>query len=235
MLLALLLACAPHAPPAVTPAPSSASAAGPVGPARPGLPPGWRAGTVADVGVTDTDPAIGPADARFTIVSFADYFCPYCAAFWPKIVDFVKRNPDTRLVMKNWPIDNACNPRVETERHKFACLAASAAECAAREGRSTEMSALLYTYPEHVTPPEVPVFADRLGMDRAAFEACLADPAIAEAVRADVMAGIQAGVAGTPAIFVSGLDPAGFVDVAPDIAILDAALAEARAGRPLPP
>lgn len=259
MLLALALACAPRGP-AVAPAPPAPSAvvsetaaaseaavaapagaaaagspAAPPAAARPAFPEGWRGATVPTIGVTDADPSIGPADARFTIVSFADYFCPHCAAFWPQVRALVERSPDTRLVLKNWPIDSSCNPAVSTERHRFACLAARAAECAAKEGRSLDMADVLYLYPDHVTPPEMPLFAEKLEMDRPRFEACLADPATAAAVAADVQAGIDAGVYGTPAIYVSGLDPAGWVDVAPSVEILEAALAEARAGRPLPP
>jgi protein-disulfide isomerase len=238
MLLALALACAPKpAAPveSLLPPPSLPPASSPYGPARPELEPGWRYGNAPSVGVTDTDPAIGPADARFVVVSFADYFCPYCAAFWPKLQSAVARNPDVRLVLKNWPIDPACNPVVQGTGHRFACLAASAAECAGQQGRSSPMADLLYGHPEHVTPNEVPTFAGPAGLDAARFEACLADPRTAEAVSQDVRAGIDAGVSGTPAIYVWGLEPDTWVGIAPSTSILEAALAEARAGRPLPP
>ena len=242
MLLALLLACAPRGP-ALAPPPGPSSAP-PPGVATPAealsgarlLPDGWREpGVIADVPFTAADPSLGSADARFTVVSFADYFCPHCAGFWPRVKEMVERNPDVRVVYKNYPLDPACNPRIEWEGHRFACLAARAAECAATTGNSVAMADLLYLYPDHVTPPEMYMFAEKAGLDPAAFGACLDAPTTAGAVGADIQAGIAAGITGTPAVYVLGLEPSGWVDVAPNVASLEIVFAELRAGRPLPP
>lgn len=237
MLLALVLACAPRAvPPAPPPAPPVGAPAPSAEVAAPSaLPEGWRAGpTVGDLELTAADPSLGPADARFTIVSYADYLCPYCAALWPRLKELLDRNPDTRLVLKNYPLEQACNAKLTWEGHRFACLAAKAAECAAKEGRSRDMADRLYLYPDHVTPPEMPMFAEMVGLDAGTFSACLADPATDAAVAADIRSGVAAGVDGTPAVFVAGLEPKGWVPVAPVPDVIELAIAEARAGRPLP-
>lgn len=46
-------------------------------------------------------PEIGNPDARVTIVEFYDYNCPYCRATHPELKEFLKRNPDTKLVFKD--------------------------------------------------------------------------------------------------------------------------------------
>ncbi|WP_181336713.1 DsbA family protein [Hyphomicrobium methylovorum] len=46
-------------------------------------------------------PEIGATDAKVIIVEFYDYNCPYCRAAYPKIKDYLKANPDTKLVLKD--------------------------------------------------------------------------------------------------------------------------------------
>jgi protein-disulfide isomerase len=50
------------------------------------------------------EPAVGPADAKVTVVEFFDYQCPYCKAGTPEFMRLVKANPDVRFVFKEWPI-----------------------------------------------------------------------------------------------------------------------------------
>lgn len=218
------LGCASH-PAALTPAPSrGAEVAGPSA-----LSPDWRRSTVATLGLSPDDPSVGPADARFTLVSYTDFFCPHCGNFWPKLVALAGRTPDLRIVAKNWPIDKACNPIVQGDRHSFACLAAAAAECANDQAAFLPMADLLYTLPEHVTPTEVGWYATQVGIDPYTFTACLHDPRTAERVRADVQSGIDANIEGTPSIFLGGLEP-GWVQVSPEIVVIEQVLGVARGG-----
>lgn len=46
-------------------------------------------------------PEIGDPKAKVTIVEFYDYNCPYCRTTHAKIRDFLKSNPDTKLVLKD--------------------------------------------------------------------------------------------------------------------------------------
>lgn len=199
------------------------------------IPEGWRAQTVDRLAVEADDPAVGPADARFTMVAFTDFFCPHCAAFWPQIVAYADAHPDVRVVFKDWPIDKACNPIVQDDRHRFACLAARAAHCAADQSAWRPMAELLFTYPEHVTPDELPAFATRAGVEPTAFAACLDAPATAAAVSADVLAGLDANVGGTPSVFVAGIEPGVWVEVAPSMSLIAGVLDAVRQGRSLPP
>jgi uncharacterized membrane protein len=73
-----------------------------------------------------TEPATGPADARFTIVEWADYECPHCALMAGELKKVLAANKDVRILFKHYPISGSCNQFVEGERHKFACNAAAA-------------------------------------------------------------------------------------------------------------
>lgn len=46
-------------------------------------------------------PEIGNPDARVTIVEFFDYNCPYCRATYAEMKDYLKDNPDTKVVLKD--------------------------------------------------------------------------------------------------------------------------------------
>lgn len=52
---------------------------------------------IYDVG----SPEIGNPDAKVTIVEFFDYNCPYCRASYPELKEFLKANPDTKLLLKD--------------------------------------------------------------------------------------------------------------------------------------
>lgn len=46
-------------------------------------------------------PELGNPDAAVTIVEFFDYNCPYCRATYAKMKEFLKENPDTKVVLKD--------------------------------------------------------------------------------------------------------------------------------------
>jgi protein-disulfide isomerase len=46
-------------------------------------------------------PEIGRADAKVSIVEFFDYNCPYCRATYSQLKDFIKDNPDTKIILKD--------------------------------------------------------------------------------------------------------------------------------------
>lgn len=50
------------------------------------------------------DPAVGPADAKVTVIQFFDYRCPGCKAVAEDFLRVVQANPDVRFVFKEWPI-----------------------------------------------------------------------------------------------------------------------------------
>lgn len=50
------------------------------------------------------DPAIGPADAKVTVIEFFDYRCPGCKAVSEEYLALIRSHPDVRFVFKEWPI-----------------------------------------------------------------------------------------------------------------------------------
>jgi len=158
-----------------------------------------RAQTLAPV--SPSDRVLGRADAPVTVIEYASFSCPGCAAWHRDIFPaFKARFIDTgrvRLVFRNLPTAPA--------REAFA--AAAIARCA-RPERFFDVARSLFQGQELLlSGASAPWFANAIGESgrtRAEISACFEDPATQAAVNADVQSAAAAGVASTPSFFVNG-------------------------------
>ena len=82
----------------------------------------------------------------------------------------------------------------------------AAAECAFKQGKFWEYHDDLFSDMQgDRSEPALIARAEKLGLNKAAFQACLASPEAKAAVDKDLAAGVKAGVHGTPATFVNGI------------------------------
>ncbi len=155
----------------------------------------------------------GPADAAITIVEFSDFECGFCARTF-RDLRALEREPgqSLRVVFHHFPLDPDCNAHVPSRVHRSACQAAIAAECAARFGRFWDYHDRLFENQQHLDHDDLVATAVDLGIDRAAFAACLDDPTARGRVVADADAGAQLGVTSTPTLFINGRTVAGALD-----------------------
>jgi protein-disulfide isomerase len=169
-------------------------------------------------------PTRGPDDAPITLVEFSDYQCPFCKSAEAIVDQVLQRYPDqVRLVFRHFPLDNI---------HPQARGASEAALCAQDQGKFWEYHSALFRESPKLGEEELKQYASDLGLDRAAFDACLAEDQHAASVRADVEAGERIGVAGTPAFYVNGLPVAGARSADQFAAVIDQELE--RLGLPVP-
>jgi protein-disulfide isomerase len=140
-------------------------------------------------------PAVGPPQAPVTIVVFSDFQCPFCRGT-AEVLREVQRLESTRvrLVFRHFPLP----------MHDRAGRAAEAAECAAQAGRFWPVHDALFANPEKLSDAELASAAAGAGVDPDAFARCLAGGAARAAIDADKRAALEAGVEGTPAIFING-------------------------------
>ena len=99
-----------------------------------------------------------------------------------------------KVVFKNFPLRN----------HKFAMKAAIAALAAESEGKFWEFHDELYKNYNKLSDQKIREIALGLGFDQAEFEKKMNDPRITAMIRQDLQDGAQAGVRGTPTIFING-------------------------------
>jgi hypothetical protein len=139
--------------------------------------------------------AYGNPEAPFTIVEFGDFECPYCGAAKPVLAELINGSEgQVRLVWRHFPL---------FEPHPYALTAALAAEAAGHQGAFWPMAGLLFKNQNSLDDASIVRYGEQLGLDTAAL---VGDPAqrFSHAVRKDYQAGIDAGVHGTPTLFING-------------------------------
>jgi protein-disulfide isomerase len=142
----------------------------------------------------------GGTDA-VTVVEFLDFECEACGAFYPVVEELREKYAgDITYVVRYFPLPGHIN----------STQAAIAAEAAAQQDRFEDMYHRLFETQaqwgekSEETPEVFRAFAEDLGLDMAAYDAAVADPATAERVQADKSDGEKLQVSSTPTFFVDG-------------------------------
>jgi protein-disulfide isomerase len=141
-------------------------------------------------------------DGRVTLVEFLDFECESCGAAFP-IVEQLRNEYAGRVtfVTRYFPIPS----------HSNAENAAVSVEAAARQGRFEAMYQRMFETQAQWGEQQASKaelfrgFAADLGLDMAAYDRAIADPATIERVLADKRDGEAAGVQGTPTFFLNGV------------------------------
>lgn len=146
----------------------------------------------------------GPADAKVVIAEFSDFQCPACGVAAPHVKAIMDLFPGKVAVVfkhKYWDF------------HLNALPAALAAECAGRSsGKFWELHDALYANQAAWGALESTAaarglilgYAKGVGLEPAAVESCMADPAVAAAVAADLKESESIWVRSTPTFIVNG-------------------------------
>jgi protein-disulfide isomerase len=143
----------------------------------------------------DGAPAKGPANARITLVEFSDFQCPYCAAAVHHIDELMAKHPaDVRLVFKQFPLDI----------HSQAAMAAEAALAAHAQGKFWPMHDKMYAHFRDLSQDNINHWAEEIGLDMVRFTMDLKSGKYKPVVEKELAQGEQAGVSGTPTLFVDG-------------------------------
>ena len=142
------------------------------------------------------DFALGPADAKVTVVQFFDYRCPYCKTVADEYVSLAQREPDVRFVFKEWPIlDRGGEPVSE--------YAARAALAAKAQGKYLPVhQALMSAKALDVAGVDRILAANGVAMGPA--KTAVDSKAVGDHIRDVAQLAQQVQAEGTPAFFVAG-------------------------------
>jgi protein-disulfide isomerase len=136
-----------------------------------------------------------------TLVEFLDFECEACGAFYP-IIEQIRTDyaGEINYVVRYFPLPG----------HFNSTNAALAAEAAAQQGEFESMYQRLFETQTQWGEQQIShadlfrTFAEELGLDMAAYDAAIADPATQERVEQDLNDGRYLDVTGTPTFFLDG-------------------------------
>jgi protein-disulfide isomerase len=127
---------------------------------------------------------------------------------------------EVKLVFKNFPL---------TRIHKSAMGAAVAVLAANQQGKFWEYHSELFKNYNNLSDEKFDEIAQALGLDKEQFDKDRQNPALAAMVQRDLKDGVEAGVRGTPSVFINGRLLQGGRNLADFKQIIDDELAKKKA------
>ncbi len=160
-------------------------------------------GATLDDVVTEDDPSLGSADAKVTIVEFADFGCKYSKEVSYVVRAVAQQFPNqVRVIYRDFPL---------TDVNTGADLASEAGECAQEQGRFWEFHDKIYAGTAEFTQESLLDAASAVGLNEEDFISCLASRSFSDEVADDLRDGASAGVTGTPTFFFNGVKVEGSI------------------------
>lgn len=157
------------------------------------------------VPVFDDDATYGNPDAEVTVVEYADFECGYCKKLFYSLTPLKEKyKDDVRFVFKHFPMNTKCNATIKNNRHRYACDAAVASECARRQGKFWPMHDLLFKNQHKLKMSDLRYYAEQSGVEMGAFEQCLKDPSALEHIKRDIQVASDIEISGTPRTYING-------------------------------
>jgi protein-disulfide isomerase len=146
------------------------------------------------------DVALGPADAKVTIIEYASMTCTHCAHFhettFPKLKQKYIDTGKVRFILREYPLD------------ALAAAGFMIARCAGND-KYYAMTDLLFDKQDQWAFVDKPVDAleklvKQAGFTQESFQACLKNKSIYDGVMATAKNGQALGVSSTPTFFING-------------------------------
>ena len=170
-------------------------------------------------------PPKGNPNAKVKIVAFEDFRCPFCDRFFKDAeAQIIKDYVDTGKAVIYYRNYQFLGPA--------SVVAGNTGECANEQGKFWEMHDYLYqNQPDEsdtsmYTVDKLTSIASNLGLSGDKFKSCLESKKYDKNVADDLSAGQQAGVQGTPTVFINGISIVGAQPYSTFKTIIDQQLAK---------
>jgi protein-disulfide isomerase len=151
--------------------------------------------------VTAEDIIIGSESAKLSLIEYADFQCPSCAAYHPLVSQLLNEyEGDVKLVFRNFPL---------RQTHKNAMKAAQAAFAADRQQKFKEMYDLLFqnqnAWAAENNPEELFVgYASEIGLDPEKFREDMNAEETRKFIEKQYSEAVNIGVSSTPTFYLNG-------------------------------
>lgn len=148
---------------------------------------------ILDLAVSGS-PFLGSAEAPVTITVFTNFQCPYCQQLEPLLAEVLKANPETvKIVFKHMPLQGR-------DLSDYAALASFAA---GKQGKFWEFHDRAFAA-EQLSRELIDTIAADLGLNQVQFKADINSAEVREHLQKDASEAKDAGVRGTPTVFING-------------------------------
>jgi len=148
------------------------------------------------VPVSHVDHVLGADHARITLVEYGDFECPNCKQAAPAVKLLLHRFAGhVRLVFRHFPLEDV---------HPHALHAALASEVAGEQGKFWPMHDLLFENQNHLKPPQLRTYAERVELDMARYTGEMDDEVHLQRIREQIDGALKSGVRNTPTFFLNG-------------------------------
>ena len=159
------------------------------------------AGEINNEGIEEVTHIKGNPDAEIVLVEYSDFQCPACRAMYPVVAEVMEQYGESvRFEYRHFPIERA---------HPYAVQAGAAAEAAGQQGKFYEFHDLLFDNQQEWSASPTPnvfflQYAEQLGLDIDTYSRHANASLLRDKVRSQQQEGLQAGVTGTPTMFLNG-------------------------------
>lgn len=150
--------------------------------------------------VTASDNTKGNADAKAVLVEYSDFQCPACGYFYGAVKQLEREKGDAvRVVYRNFPLS----------QHRYARVAAFAAEAAGKQGKFWQMHDMLFEKQNEWGGSEnieqaLVGYAALIGLDIPRFLHDMQAKEIADKIDGDIAEGTKQNLQGTPTFYLNG-------------------------------
>jgi protein-disulfide isomerase len=145
-------------------------------------------------------PFKGSDAARFVMIEFSDYQCPFCGRFYRETLPLLDKEyiqaGKVKYVFNNLPLDDL---------HPAAFKAARAVECAGDQGKFWDLHGRFFSN-QSLVNGDMSASAKAVGLDMTQFEQCLSSGKTEAAVRAGVAQAESLGIQSTPSFVIGMVD-----------------------------
>lgn len=167
----------------------------------------------------EVDPGMHPfrggEKAKVTIVEFSDFQCPYCKKGADTLREVEKKYGNKiKVYFRDYPLSF----------HERAKPAANASRCAMEQGKFWEAHDAMFAEQSKLKDEDLLELGKKLKLDMTKYEPCVKNMQKLADIEADMRAGEDAGVSGTPAFFINGVFLSGALPMKKFEEVIDAEL-----------
>jgi protein-disulfide isomerase len=141
-------------------------------------------------------PVKGPDNAPYTVVEFADFRCPHCAAAAEELSALITKRSDARVVYYYYPLSGV--------NSEISLRAAEAAEEARVQGKFWELADVMFREQHALEDADLERYAKQVGLDMLRYRAAMETRVHREKVMQNKRLGESVGIRATPTLYVNG-------------------------------